>query len=329
MHKFLIIVIIATACYLVSYVLTARYRAIRARVRELGLFGGVVKLILWEPTEGIVLLKNKKLSEVIETGEGGTKFIFPVLGDEVRARFPLTLRMVMWEDENILTRESIQVHMKVAAWWKATALRKFVFTIDTGIHVENTHRDVGLLEAAEQWLKTMTESTLRTLVSHSSIALLVSSRATNYLNIAGPGQTSEGERPIETTSAIAAALQDDLNSKVVEYGIAIQRIEIQELSFSREIQAAIDRVWKASLLPAQTEQEARARVIALEAEAKVLGTDAVAMAEILRNFQGGTFFGMPAALDAMLSKVTSRAPAQRQLSGGDAATPNVLPGKNT
>lgn len=307
--------------WLVAYILSARFRAIRDRQRELTLFGGYVKLILWEPNEGLVLLKNKQLSEIIETGEGGTKFIFPIRGDEVRARFPLTLRMVTWEDHNILTRESIQVRMKVAAWWRATSLKNFVFTIDSGIHTEKLHQDAGLLEAAEQWLKTITESTLRTLVSHSSIALLVSSRATGYLHVASETLHQAGDAAArshsETATGISIALQADLNNKLSDYGIAIQRVEIQEITFSKEIQGAIDRVWKAALLPAQTEQEARARQIALEAEVKVLGADAVALAEIMKNFQGGSFFGMPAALDSMMSRIGDRSTGRSQIPGSN------------
>jgi len=318
---FFLLVFVVAICWLAAYIFLARFRAIRDRQRELTLFGGFVKLVLWEPNEGVVLLRNKQLSEIIETGQGGTKFIFPIRGDEVRARFPLTLRMVTWEDQNILTRESIQVRMKVAAWWRATSLKNFVFTIDSGIHTEKIHQDVGLLEAAEQWLKTITESTLRTLVSHSSIALLVSSRATGYLHVASATMHQDGEvsarSQSETATGISIALQADLNSKLSDYGIAIQRVEIQEITFSKEIQAAIDRVWKAALLPAQTEQEARARQIALEAEVKVLGADAVALAEIMKNFQGGTFFGMPAALDSMMAKIGNRSTGRPQISGSN------------
>jgi regulator of protease activity HflC (stomatin/prohibitin superfamily) len=282
----------------------APYRAIRSGRREMELVGGWVKLVLWEPNEGVVILRNKAITEVLEDGEGGKKFIFPILGDEVKARFPLTTRLLEWEDARILTRESIQVKMKVAAWWKATSLREFALTIDTGIHVNESHRNVGLLEAAEHWLKTLTESTLRSIVSHASIATLVSSQASHYLRAASASpalpDTPDHQDPVK---AIGGELQRELNLKLRDFGAVVTDCAIQEITFAPDIQAAIDRVWRAALLPAQSAHEAEARRIALEAEVGVLGPDAVRLAEVFKQLGGSTFFGLPGGVDALVSRM--------------------------
>jgi len=280
------------------------------------MFGGAVRLILWEPNEGLVLLKYKRISEIVPGGSGGTKFIYPIRGEELRARVPVTFRMLTWEDPAILTRESIQVRMKVAVWWKVGDLPKYVFSIDPSLHVDGAHQNVGLLEAAEVWLKTLTESTLRTLASHSSVALLVSTKATSYLHVQPDDRGDPATFAVESPDSLGADLSRELQIKSAEYGLAIQRVEIQEIGLSKEIQEAINKVWKASLLPAQTEQEVRARQIELEGAARVLGLDTVRMNEVLKNFQGSNFLTFPAFLDSFMSQLSGPGVTASRLSDG-------------
>ena len=113
--------------------------------------------------------------------------------------------------------------------------------------------------------------------------------------------------------AFTGDLMQRLAAKAFDYGIEIQRVEIQSIRLSPEIQEAIDRVWKASLLPAQTEGEARARQIELRAAASVLGVDTVALNEIMKNFQGSSFLGMPAFLDSLFGRVAEKTAETKSL----------------
>jgi regulator of protease activity HflC (stomatin/prohibitin superfamily) len=318
---FLIILLAGVAVAGIAWlkVRLARYEAIRDRKKELVLFNGMMKLIVWEPNEALVILRYKHISEIISSGSGGMKFIYPIKGEELRARVPMTLRLITWEDQNILTRESIRVRMKIAVWWKVADVRTYVFNIDSGMHIDDSHREIGILEAAEAWLKTMTESTLRTLVSQMSIALLVSSRATSYLHVESKhddtrsplAQPAEGGSP----EFIAERLREELAAKLANYGVNVQRVEVQEMSLSPEIQESIDRVWRASLLPAQSEQEARARQIELQATASVLGVDAVALREVMKSMQGASFLGVPAFLETLFARIGPQAGRQSPLLG--------------
>jgi regulator of protease activity HflC (stomatin/prohibitin superfamily) len=302
----------------------ARYFAIRDHQNDVVMFGGAVRLLLWEPNEGLVILRYKRVSEIIQGGTGGTKFIYPIKGEELKARIPTTFRMLTWEDPAILTRESIQVRMKVAVWWRVGDLKKYVFSIDPDMHSAGVHKQVGILEAAEVWLKTLTESTLRTLASHSSVALLVSTKATSYLHVQPDDRGVRPNLAVESPDSLAADLSRELQLKTAEYGLGIQRVEIQEIGLSKEIQEAINKVWKASLLPAQSEQEVRARQIELQGAAAVLGIDTVRMNEVLKNFQGSTFLTFPAFLDSFMSQLSGgvkpRLPdtqAHKSLAGGE------------
>ncbi len=305
-----------------SQISLARYYAIRDHKNDVAMFGGAVRLLLWEPNEALIILRYKRVSEIIQGGTGGTKFIYPIRGEELKARVPITFRMLTWEDPAILTRESIQVRMKVAVWWKVGDLAKYVFNIDPALHVGELHEQVGILEAAEAWLHTLTESTLRTLASNSSVALLVSTKATSYLHVQPDDRTQHPTPSIDSPSSLGADLSRELQTKAGEYGLAIQRVEIQEIGLSKEIQEAINSVWKASLLPAQTEQEVRARQIALKGAADVLGIDTVRMNEVLKNFQGSSFLTFPAFLDTLMSQLApSPANAPKLTSDRRAALP--------
>src|ERR1043165_2393192 len=68
---------------------SAKYFAIRDHKKDVVLLGGFVRLVLWETNEGLVFLRNKAISDVINQSSGGTRFIFPVRGEELRARVPL------------------------------------------------------------------------------------------------------------------------------------------------------------------------------------------------------------------------------------------------
>ena len=309
-----------------SQVSLARYHAIRDRKNNVVLFGGAVRLLSWEQNEGLVLLKYKRVSDVIVGEGGGMRFIYPIRGEELRARIPLTLRLITWHDTDILTRESIQVMLKVAVWWQVADLKKYVFTIDTSVSVDNSRLEMGPLGAAEEWLQTLTESSIRTLVSQVSVALLVSAKPMSYLHVDShnPAEPSTAQG---ATQVLAHDLQIDLHNKAQDYGIEVQRVEIQEIGLSDEIQAAIDRVWKATLLPAQTEQEAKARQIELQSVANVLGVDTVALNEIMKNFQGSSFLGVPSFLENLLGRVSDKTTQTSSLIPNGNQPPSITDGQ--
>jgi regulator of protease activity HflC (stomatin/prohibitin superfamily) len=289
--------------------LFARYNAVKGNRTEIDLLGGWVKLILWQPNEGVVVLRNKNVVHVDEKGKGGIKYIYPIRGEELRARVPLTIRMLTWEDDKVLTRESLQIHMKVVVWWNVSNIVKYVFDIDRSIHLNEEHAEVGLLESSEAWLMAITESTIRVLASKASATQLISSATTKYLNVHHDNDGTNGSQPESVQSiseTIAHQLHDELNRKVSGYGINVNRVEIQAIRLSAEVQQAIDKVWLAFLKPVQSEQEARARQIELEATARVLGTDAVALNELIKNFQGSSFTFLPPFLQTMFGMVDAK-----------------------
>lgn len=293
----------------------ARYHAIRGRLNEVNLFGGLVKLILWPPNEGVICLRNKKVHFVDQSGAGGYRHLLPIKGDEIAARIPLAIRFLTWEDDSILSRESLQVHMKVVIWWKVTDIVKYVYDIDRSVHSGDDHNEVGLIESSETWLKAITESIIRVLVSRASLADLISTTATRYLRASETAVAQPPEPYTASTIAedVAHNLHRELGQKVAGYGISVDRVEIQEVGLAPEVQEAINRVWLAHLKPVQSEQESRARQIELEATARVLGTDATALTEIMKTLQGTTFYGIPPFMQNLFNMVDKKSGKLDQL----------------
>jgi regulator of protease activity HflC (stomatin/prohibitin superfamily)/predicted RNA-binding Zn-ribbon protein involved in translation (DUF1610 family) len=335
--------------YIGLTILLAKTFAIQRKQKEVDLFGGLMKLILWEANEGIVLLKNKQVSEVIYGPQagGGTQFIYPLFGEELRLRVPLTLKLTQFEDKNVLTRESTRLFVKVAFWWWIADLQKYYSVIDKRVGVaDNNPADgeftdnagsyaEGPNDAAERWILTLAESCIRKLVSQTTTATVVSKNALAYMHIDRTG-IDGATRPAQaavsgihsrqmtvhqgaeaaTPENLANAIHHMLNPKVAEYGLKIDRVEIQEVRLPQELQEALDRLFRSHLLPAQSEQEAKARQIELQAVANVLGVQAVALKEVMKEFKGSTYVGgFPKFLETLFAKSQTGNESQPALTG--------------
>jgi regulator of protease activity HflC (stomatin/prohibitin superfamily) len=342
-------------------VTTATARAIERGEREVDIFFKCVKLVLWEQNEGLLFLRNKQIHEVVYGPEqgGGTRFIFPIFGDEIKVHVPLTLQMSQFEDEKVLTRESIQLRVKVALWWRIKdrkGLEDFYLLIDKEIHLAGNvdMRTKGIdysgedklgvqrgpkraeLNAAERWMLTLVESCLRKLVAQTSVAWVISKRATDYLHVkeehGGPGSPGHQEDSQSTPDLIGKSLQGMLASELEEFGLVIQKAEIQEVRLPEALQESIDRVWEATLLPARTAQEALARSnlikVELEAVKEVIGQEATAKGHLLGKMQDMTFYtGVEQTLEQLLSVMTTTQNAPPPSGNGQSsqALPSAAP----
>jgi regulator of protease activity HflC (stomatin/prohibitin superfamily) len=337
-------ILLSVAAVFAFQVLLAKGSAIRRHKNEVNLLWGLVKLVLWEANEGLIFLKNKRISDLVyglETG-GGTRFIFPIFGEELRIRVPLTLKLTQFQDANVLTQESTCLFVKVAIWWKVSSLEKYYYLIDRQVHIvtdQLTHKEIldaipadakqAQQDAAEAWILTLAESCIRKLVSQSTTALIVSKNASSYLHIergrqspAAParlqapvGARSKAPTHMETREAatpetLADEIHQMLAPKAADYGLEVERVEIQEVRLPQHLQDALDRLFRSHLLPAQSEQEARARQIELEAVAGVLGVETVALTEVMKQFRGSTYVGgFPKFIEALFAKSTEKPPA--------------------
>jgi len=354
----LFFVFILLGLFCVLHVFLAKSRAIRRRQSEAEIFGGLVKLILWESNEGLVLLKNKQVDMLVygPTDGGGTRFIYPILGEELKVRVPLAWTLTHFTDGKVLTRESTQLFFKVGFWWRVAELEKYYLSINREVH---HHGDVyshdGVPEvfpydgpsnsnsAGEKWLLALAESCIRKLVSQTTTAMIVSKAASRYLHVDQKHQSSNTNAPVnllppvrrnatgDAVKSVADAeslggqIHDLLRSKVAEYGLEVDRVEILEVRLPSEIQAAIDEVFKATLKPARTEQEAIAEQIRLRSLAEVLGVETVRMTEAMKSLQGTQFIGVPNFLQELLGTMSKQMNALPASPGGSQHVQQTLP----
>jgi regulator of protease activity HflC (stomatin/prohibitin superfamily)/DNA-directed RNA polymerase subunit RPC12/RpoP len=223
----------------VLYVLWVRSQAFGKHQHDVPLFFGLVRLVLWEPTEGIVLLKNKQimyLDNNIEDG-GGVRFIFPILGHEVGLAAPLTVLPVQFEDTNVYTRDSIPLSMKMTIWWKIRDLRRFYLSVSQEVHTLTDHgrhtvsstnlggfddplvsaRDRQRLEAAERWITASAEEETRAYTCGISTSLLVAEQIAASL----PTTSLAGQLTSEQTGGSRGELAVPAHGGALEASLGI------------------------------------------------------------------------------------------------------------
>jgi len=288
--------------------LFAKQRAIAGR--QISILFGLAKLIVWEQNEGLLMLKNKKVWNQIygPAAGGGLKIIYPVLGEEVRIRVPLTVQLTWFSDQRVLTRDAVQLSVKTAIWWDIQNLERFFYKIDSEVHSTQSDHLVtgretvtadrtarGHLAVAEIWVKTLTESCLRKLISETSTFLIVSKQASQGL----PAEMiRSGSEPtvIATPDLIAGKLREELSERITSYGLNIDRIELQEVQLPPRIQTAVDEVWISATQPRRSENEAAALRNHLKVLADVLGKDAAGLMQIVDKLPSNSYVGNPVAL---------------------------------
>jgi hypothetical protein len=72
---------------------------------------------------------------------GGTRLTFHFLGDEVKLHVPLTRQLCLFQDDQVVTRESIRLFMRLAVWWKVKGnQRRAMIDHEVGQYGLEVHR---------------------------------------------------------------------------------------------------------------------------------------------------------------------------------------------
>jgi hypothetical protein len=301
---------------------SARARAIRENRRIMPLFFGFGRLVLWEANEGLVFLKNKRVSDVIygQKDGGGTAIIYPILGEEFCIHVPLTFRPCEFSDYRVVCKEGVHLYVRLTFWWRILderGLEKFYLVVDREIHkATETDREqilipeprkVGRLSrrtpdrepksehhAAEIWIRKIVESCTRTLVSGATAVSLVQFTRPH------------GDPVAAAPDVLSAELRDMVQNQIERYGLYVDRIDIQEAQLPVELQNDIHDLWLKRLEFPRTELEAEQRYVmikrSLEAVSDVIGADAVAVQKILGSVRTNSFYGgLPPQLEELLA----------------------------
>jgi regulator of protease activity HflC (stomatin/prohibitin superfamily) len=311
--NFVIFVLVVGGCaaaFWLQFYVRPRARAFRNNLNEVSVWMGLGRLILWSPGQTFVFLKNK---QVVSTGDfkGGMKTIFPFKGQEVSQPISTRTELATWEDFQALTREAQQLCIKLGLWWKVTDPARFWFGIQE--HVEGKAgglpvRD-GVHGSAVQWLMVLTESAVRNHVSQLNVADVVSAQATQLAQ-AQPSMLSQSSPSSGGGfDSLIEGVRDTVRERIKNYGIEIERLEVQHVELPDDIQKAINETRIAFLAPIREERQAEARKIALEKLGSYVGRDVVGLDMLLQNFRNSNFGYIPPFIQTIMGAMGEKAGA--------------------
>ncbi len=205
----LFLTITCGAAYQVFLLLRARQRVLVDK--DIPLLWGSVRLVAWDPVEGVLFLVNKSIGfydDSLHDGRGGVRLIYPFFGEELALRVPLEVQTLQFFDQNVMTREYLSVNVHGTLKWRLTDIRKFYLLLSrelrntTDEHKQNaepghtsspaerqTIRSERSVEAsvskkvclAIMWLRVLAEEQTRTVISRVSSGLLIADRLADEL----------------------------------------------------------------------------------------------------------------------------------------------------
>lgn len=279
--------------------------SLRSRVlqeKDILLWKGLARMVAWNPTEGVLFLKNKQVDFVDDNPNdgGGIRCIFPIMGEELATRVPLEIQTTPFSDDGILTKEFIPVSMKATIFWKISDLYKFSISLSKEVHSVNDRGGHSIepkdsnpqLGTAERWLSSLMEEKTRATVSRVGTGLLISDRLMNELPMALPGEgqpqnalmgPSSSEIYRSATEGLASAVTGTLADAVADYGIEVHRVTLQQINLPPEIYAAAVEACKSAYTPLKARADAMAEKMRLQARADVIGAEATGLKEIAGN----------------------------------------------
>jgi regulator of protease activity HflC (stomatin/prohibitin superfamily) len=288
----------------------AKYKAIRTGALRMRYWWGMKELILWDPGEAVVLLRDKKLVAMADA-TGGYTDISALRGEEYKGRITYKSQFMTWTSDPIYTSDGVLVNLALDIWWLIQNPNQYIARISADYHAGDKHYgeprtytdtptgekefDRKLTETAEKWIRSLAGSTLREHVCQLTAAKLISPYVQSYIHRyfqAGAGDSEQYQNRLPTLLKEALAA---LDAKTQEYGIHIERLEVRELKLPQNVQEKLEGVrvtfLEAPQSQAQTEAGAiaikglgAAQVAALEGLVSVIGENRVGQIELLKAF---------------------------------------------
>ena len=315
-----------------------KLRAFRDGLSRVSIWFGQGEMVFWNPGQTFAFLRNKQLHSVGDA-QGGYRAVYPYRGEQAIGPIQLQSALFNWEDTSVLTRDGQNLGVKVGVWWKVADAEKYIFHIysdpNTDLQVGNTlgnstgvqgrpgsgvaagatgfgysqsaqFNTSTMHRIADQWLRVITESTIRAKINSLAVSEVVSAQAMQFLRQAMDGRPETESSATTTFEAAILTVLTDIQRKALEFGVGVERLEVQHIHLPQEIQDAITETRIAFLAPIKGEREAEAIRIKLEKLASVLGKDTVGLNEVMKNFQNANFLTPATFMQPLFDKVSQR-----------------------
>jgi len=287
--------------------------------KNVPLLWGFVRLIAWDPIQGVLVLKNKSVSfsdDNLHDGQGGVRFLYPVLGEELVLRVPLEVQTLRFSDSNILTKEYLSVSVRGTMKWRISDIKKFYLLVSRELRsTSDTRGSVTLaqpstsdqkdsaelmLNSAIEWMRVIAEEQTRTVVSRAKSGLLIADRLSQEMpEIGASSDTHPPAQEIAVppanrrsaaewggaTEGLASAIHDTIAQRLEGYGIAVDDVSLQEIRLPEEIVQECIAAAKAFYIPLRAQRESAIQYAGkhaeLRAEVELLGRENVGTREVV------------------------------------------------
>lgn len=259
---------------------------------------GLLQISAWDPTEGVLFLKDKMLQYADSSPDdgGGIRIVLPLLGEEEVCRVPLEVQTLGYSDEKVLTKEYVPLLLKGMVYWRIVDIARFYLLVSREVHrvddrgghavaqprsetVERRRLRSGTahqLEAAEEWLRSIAEEQTRSIIARVHTGLLVADEVAAALprglqEQLGPAASQEhvvppagGLTPSSSKNyrSVADGLGDTIRaameSVVPEYGIHVDRVSLQEARLPEAILGKAVQACTTAYTPVMAQRQATA-----------------------------------------------------------------------
>lgn len=294
-----VLVVLLIVLWIFASKYLARVRAFKTGAKRMPYWGGAAEWVLWDPGETVVLLRQKVLVPIeVKRTEGGIGTISAWRGEEYRGRISSKTQLFAWRSEPILTADGLPIYFSLSIWWRVNDPQQYVSRIAAEYRADGETQQDSLMGAAGTWLEKFAAGTLREQVSKLPAARVISARAERFLEVeADPGIPLLGDSAGTGQSSFAqeiAATRQSINTKTADYGIEVERIEVQGVELPPEFQETIEEMRRAYIEPGKARLESEAAAIRANRQtdvemgrlarlAEIIGAPAVATKEILKD----------------------------------------------
>jgi regulator of protease activity HflC (stomatin/prohibitin superfamily) len=276
--------------------------------KDVSLVYGLVRLIAWDPTEGILLLRNKQVDfadDDLHDGKGGVRLVYPILGEELALRVPLEVQTLSFTDTNVLTREYLNLSIGATMKWRIENIQKFYLLVSRELRSTNEKAGeveelaqtarrharvsaqrmvVQLMNASVDWLRGLAQEQTRIVVSRVRSGLLIADRLmADVPEVRGVDALSSPPEFGGATDGLASAVHQTLSERLKDFGIAVVDVTLQEIKLPEEIVRQCVEAAKTAYIPLMSKRNATKRHAELKADVDLLGKEAVAAREVIAN----------------------------------------------
>jgi regulator of protease activity HflC (stomatin/prohibitin superfamily) len=286
--------------------LHARHRVLSQK--QVSLLWGMVHLISWDPTEGVLVLRDKDIAfsdDDLHDARGGVRFLYPILGEELALRVPLEVQTLRFADDSVLTRDYLSLMVRGTMKWRITNVRDFYLLVSRELRSTGDENGAirtsastrqhqtgdgnqeqtldSLLKSAIEWLRVIAEEQTRLVVSRVSSGLLLADRIASEmpeLRTTAPALAAPAEFG-GTADGLAQSIFQAVRARVSEFGLAVTDVSLQEIRLPDEVVKRCIEACQAAFLPLLAERRAAGRRAELKTEVDLLGREAVGAREIV------------------------------------------------